>query len=237
MKNQILLIALILLTITSCKKDDPGPSYSFDKSDLVLFRNGTTQLKVTGATTEVFKYTSNNDNIASVSSTGLITGNRVGKTIIRVAYNNYKDSCNVSIMPLYNTFVEPITEFGISKSYLKSKEKRILYTESATIAIYKGSREEKYVSYFFENDKLTSSAAILSSSYSSAIGSYMAERYVIVSLSPVLGYSVDNKFMVGTSLSADLDWFVFYMPHTNKSSKINSQINDASKKFSELLTK
>lgn len=237
MKNKILLIALILLAFLSCKKDDPGPSYSLDKDELVLVSKGTSQLGVMGATTEVFTYTSENELIASVSSSGLITGKRVGETFIRASFNDYKDSCKVSVMPIYNTFVEPITEFGISKSEIKSKEKRILYTESATIAIFEGGREEKYVAYFFENNKLTSSAAILSSAYSSALGSYMAERYVIVSLSPVFGYSVDNKFTVGTSLTDDLDWFVFYMPNTTKSAKINSQSSDAIRKFSELLTK
>lgn len=239
MKKQILLFVLIVLMSVSCKKDDPKPSYSLNKKVLALVQNGTGQLAITGSTTEVFTYTSKNDLIASVSSGGLVTGERVGITTINVSCNGYIDSCIVAMVPLYNTFVEPITSFGISKSAVKSKETRTLYGETEDIIIYEGSLLEQYVSYFFEGGKLTSSAVILDSKYSSALGSYLGERYVMRSVSPILGYSVDDKFMVGAILDDDLDWFILYMPNDDsKSASLKSQTNSLLKKYkSEIINR
>lgn len=227
MKNKFLLFAFIVLMVVSCKKDDPKPSYSLSKNELTLFKDGTNQLEITGATTEVFTYTSKNDLIASVDEKGMITGERVGETSINVSCNGYIDSCIVSIMPKYRTFEEPITSFGISKSEVKAKETRKLYTEGEDIIIYEGSILEEYVSYFFDDGKLTVSAVILDSKYSSVLGGYLAERYLMASVSPIFGYSVDNKFMVGATLEDvqnSLSWWVAYVPHdSNKSTSIKSQ--------------
>lgn len=232
MKNKILVIALILLALSSCKKDDPGPSYSLDKKELVLVSKGTSQLSVTGATTEVFTYTSKNDLIAAVSTSGLITGKRVGETMIRVSLGTYKDSCKVAVSPLYNTFAEPITSFGLSKAEVKAKEKRTLIAETDAALLYSGSIQEKQVMYTFTDGKLKYSVVILSSAYSSAIGSYMAERYVIISVSPAIGYAVDKSFYVGADLQSNFDWWVLYYQYTGtKSATINSQFYDLKRTY------
>lgn len=226
MKKNLIISLLIFTILFSCKKDE-DPVFTLDSATTVLTSGGTHQIVIKGSTTEKFTYKSDNDFIATVDESGLITGKRVGETVIKVSGNGFIGECKSTINPLYNTFNEPITSFGIKRSEVKSKETRTIFTETETITIYKGSLREKYVAYFFENGILTHSAVILSSAYSSALGSYMAERYVIVSVDPVLAYSVDYKFMVGTSLTDDLDWFVMYMPKdNNKAAHISSRAKE-----------
>lgn len=111
--------------------------------------------------------------VATIDANGLITGKRVGETTIKVSGNNFSGACTVSISPLYNTFIEPITQFGISKNEVKAKETRTLLSEVETAMLFKGNTEEKYAMYVFENGKLKSSLIVLASSYSSVLGSYI----------------------------------------------------------------
>ena len=216
--KRLLLLALIITLFVRCKKED-AIKYTLNKDEVTSIAGGSFQLSITGATTEIFTYSSDNSLIASIDANGLIKGKRVGETTIKVSGNNFNGVCKVSISPLYNTFKEPITSFGISKSAVKAKETRTLVNEIDGALLFNGGTQEKYVMYVFENDKLTTSTIIISSSYSSVLGSYLAERYVIVSLSPVLGYSTDNKFAVGTDLQSNLDWWVMYFPYTVSKSK------------------
>lgn len=228
--NSLMLIVLIAC-VTGCKKE---PSYSLNKESVTLTSSGTFQLSIEGGVTGNFTYVSDNSLIAEIDANGLIKGKRVGETTIKVSGNNFSGACKVTISPLYNTFKEPITSFGISKSEVKAKETRTLLSEVETAMLFKGNTEEKYAMYVFENGKLTSSLIVLSSSYSSVLGSYIAERYVIVSLSPILGYSIDKKFAVGVELQSSLDWWVIYFPYTITAGKA-SLITSKSLQFKSLL--
>ena len=225
------MLIVFIACVTSCKKE---PSYSLNKEAVTLTSSGTFQLSIQGGAAETFSYVSDNSLVATIDANGLITGKRVGETTIKVSGNNFTGACTVSISPLYNTFIEPITQFGISKNEVKSKETRTLLTEVETAMLFKGNTEEKYAMYVFENGKLTSSLIVLASSYSSVLGSYIAERYVIASLSPILGYSIDKKFAVGVELQSSLDWWVIYFPYTLTLAK-TSLITSKSLQFKSLL--
>ena len=228
--NALMLIVFIAC-VTGCKKE---PSYSLNKEAVTLTSSGTFQLSIEGGAAETFTYASDNSLVATIDANGLITGKRVGETTIKVSGNNFSGACTVSISPLYNTFKEPITQFGISKNEVKAKEIRTLLNETQTGLLFKGGTEETYAVYLFENNKYTAGCIMLSSSYSSVLGSYIAERYVIVSLSPIIGYSIDKKFAVNVELQSSLDWWVLYFPYTITSAK-TSLITSKSLQFQSLL--
>ena len=237
MKNKLLVIALLLVMFAGCTKDDPEPVLSLNSNSITLFSNGSNQLVVNNATTEKFTYTSDNSLIASVDDNGLITGERVGETTIKVSGTGFNGECKVAIKPLYNTFVEPITTFGISKSEVKAKETRIIYQESDNLIVYTGNVFERYAVYHFENGKLSSSMIVLSTAYTTELGKYIAERYVVVSVSPVLALGTSKTFAVGTSLESTSYWAVLYFPYdSTKSASIKSHTTSILGKFqSELL--
>jgi len=227
----VLMLMVFIVCVSGCKKE---PSYTLNKEAVTLTSSGTFQLSIEGGAAETFTYASDNNLVATIDASGLITGKRVGETTIKVSGNNFSGACTVSITPQYNTFKEPITQFGISKNEVKEKETRTLINETEKGLLFKGGTEETYAAYLFENNKLTSGCIMLSSSYSSVLGIYIAERYFIASLSPSLGYSIDKKFAVGVELQSSLDWWVIYFPYTLTSAKI-SLITSKSLQFKSLL--
>lgn len=68
----------------------------FSKTSLSLDVKQTYQLKISG-TSQKIKWSSDNNSIASVSSTGKVTAKKQGKTTIRACVGNSKFSCKVSI--------------------------------------------------------------------------------------------------------------------------------------------
>jgi len=123
------MLIVFITCVTGCKKE---PSYSLNKEAVTLTSSGTFQLSIEGGAAETFSYVSDNSLVATIDANGLITGKRVGKTTIKVSGNNFSGACTVSISPLYNTFIEPITQFGISKNEVKAKETRTLLSEVET---------------------------------------------------------------------------------------------------------
>lgn len=228
MKKQVFLFCIVaLLFATGCKKET---TYSLNKESIILTSKGTFQLTVQGGAGN-FTYTSDNPLVAEVDAGGQITGKRVGQTSIKVS-GDFNGTCIVAISPLYFTFVEPITEFGLSKNQIKAKETRTYGSETNDGVLFMGSINEKYVLYLFENDKMTSSGVVLSSTYSSALGSYMAERYVLASADPFIAYSITKSFCVYPVLQTSLEWYVFYLPYTLKSVSLNTNL-----KYRELISK
>ena len=80
MQKVIFYLAVILSVcmFSSCSKDDDF-SISLNEKEIVLHVDATQQLKATG---EVSKWSSENDFIASVSESGMVTANHVGETRI-----------------------------------------------------------------------------------------------------------------------------------------------------------
>ncbi len=230
MKNQLFLICITLLFVSSCKKDK---TYSLGTKNLSVIRNGNAQISIVGGT-GTFNYVSSNTLIAEVSTTGMITGKRVGAVTISIN-GDLNDSCKVSVLPTYNVFKEPLTNWGISISEVKAKESRLLKSEVTGGLLYAGGSSETFVLYLFDsnnNYKLNGCVVSVSPQYTSALASFLIERYVIVSADPVLGYSPLKTFSFGSELQTDLNWWVIYFPYTLKSADLNF-----SQKYKELLLK
>ncbi|HEY5591822.1 MAG TPA: Ig-like domain-containing protein [Paludibacter sp.] len=227
MKNQIILFCVtVLLVSVSCKKETP---YSLNKVVVSLVADATSQLSVDGGSGN-FIYASDNPLIAEVNTEGLITAKRVGETKITVS-GDFNGVCAVAVLPLFNIFKEPITTWGLSIDDIKAKESRILKTEIDGALLYTGSINENYVMYMFDsNNKLSSCGVIVSPQYTSALASFLIERYVIVSASPTLGYSPLMTFSFGAELQTNLDWWVLYFPYTLKSANL-----ELSQKYKALL--
>lgn len=81
---------------TQITVEDPKLS----KTSLNLDVKQTYQLKISGTSQKV-KWLSDNNSIASVSSTGKITAKKQGKTTIRACVGGMKFSCKISIKKLF----------------------------------------------------------------------------------------------------------------------------------------
>ena len=78
----VLMLIVFIACVTSCKKE---PSYSLNKEAVTLTSSGTFQLSIEGGAAETFTYASDNNLVATIDASGLITGKRVGETTIKVS--------------------------------------------------------------------------------------------------------------------------------------------------------
>ena len=77
-----MLAFLPMALFTSCSSDeDSGNNLKLDKSELVLYHDGTHTLKVLG-NSDRLSFKSENPMVASVDEYGKITGNCIGNTTI-----------------------------------------------------------------------------------------------------------------------------------------------------------
>lgn len=98
-------------------------------------------------------------------------------------------------------YVEPITQFGISVHQLKELETHRLKTEKDTELAFEGEDMVDLYMYLLDDSYLLkSSAAMVSTAYSSVMGEFLAEKYVPI--------GVDTEDLNVYYVSKDLDIFV-----------------------------
>ncbi len=184
MQKEIFYLAVMLSVcmFSSCSCNDDAP-ISLSEKEVTLKVDATLQLK---ATEEVSKWSSENNFIASVSESGMVTANHVGETRIMAQGANGSAFCNVTIKPQYTYYIEPLCKEGVTKEDVKRCETRKLHTESADGLFYDGENSAvSAVAYKFDtNGKLNFVMLMLPHHYSTTLASqlinFLLERYIPV---------------------------------------------------------
>lgn len=212
----MLLCTAISFCFLSCSKDE---ECSINTTSISLTSDGTYAL-IVSPSGDGWTFESENDLIASVSSTGLITANYVGTTtiIVKNEAKGFSAKCTVTVNPIYLMFREPSTNFGATKSTIKAFEKRSLYKEDVGTLTYLG--ENAFITsaiYLFENSILTGSGVQIPTSFSSLVGSFYGERYIYLYTSDsniITMISPDYKTIVGIEVYSISYIFVVYFKNT-----------------------
>lgn len=176
MKNLFICLALAS-ALMACKKE---PVLTLEQTTASLKSGENFSINATGF--DSYTFTSQDEYVAKVSATGVVTAQRIGKTSIIVKAEDKVAYFNVDVVPVYNLFAEPTMEWGMSREQLISKlgtpasstADGVGYSNSSTIA--------PYSVYLFDSKGLSVSAILVNSNYSSQLGSFMAERYLLVSI-------------------------------------------------------
>lgn len=233
MKNYLLFLLTVfcLITFFGCEKE--VIPLSLTTTTTSLKSSQTFNLVLTPDTTGCV-YESENSFIASVSSTGVITARRVGETniIIKNSAKGFTAKCKVTVTPQYNLFKEPCLTFGATKSTIKSYEKRTINIENSTSLIYNGENQYLYLSaYSFENSLYTINLCFVPNTYASLLGSFVAERYVLVSTdlndNSFAMISPDQQIIVIVKVFSTLYSYVGYSASGLTSQKIKSMKSNA----------
>ena len=225
--------AIVSLTLfAACSKDD-GDGFNITSSKSVeLTSQKTSQIECSDSKAT---YASENEYVATVSATGLITGKRIGETYIDV---NGQKSIKVSVTPVCTQFTEPQFLFGATKdevytkvgtSYSLSNESGIAYTTT-------NDRVRGYL-YLLKDGKVSSVVMVVSSSYFSSLTDFLLERYAPATFSEenytvlyVNALTADKITMIiGEQVYSASIIYVAYLPYTN--SKSRSATNSESVKL------
>lgn len=214
--KKILFLLTAALLIAGCSKDEEGKLQLSDKQ-VSLYSGETKQITVS----ENAVWGSRSEFVAKVSENGLITGNHVGKTIISATSENGEALCEVEVRAKYNTFMEPVLDFGASKSTIKSKESRQITKDSSDGLGYSGENSAvRGVAYLFSNDKLKSAALAINYPYAEQTANYLIERYQVVGENNGLYVFINNdmdKYNMGVTLSVENRYLlIIYVPQTPK---------------------
>ncbi|KAA6351254.1 hypothetical protein EZS27_001400 [termite gut metagenome] len=204
-KNLLILVMLLpLVTFSGCSKNDEE-KLKLDKSEISLYYEETE--KITANKSDL-QWSSENEFIAEVDNEGLVIGGHVGETYITARSEWGEARCKVEIKAKYNLFDDLIIEFGKSRAYIKSQEKRVLISDDEKELIYKlSSSSSDHVVYFFGTSGLEASTVIikLPNPLTENITNYLLERFQFIDSNDEKTYFSFNKnsIYIGYSVYAD----------------------------------
>ena len=207
--------------LVACGKDDEEDNFTVDKQSITLTHDATETVIASANAT----WTSDNEFVATVGNNGVITGNHVGEATITATSGGQSKTVKVTVKPKYNTITEPVIDFGLSKSEIKSKISGTPDTEEDYTLNYKISKSELLMYMFDESTgKLESSAwgsiDALSIVPSELVG-FLTERYQpITSKDNYYFFANSNKLetatMVVTFTIIKGNLLIMYTPYEHK---------------------
>lgn len=187
MKKTFKLIGLVLLAvmsfgITACGSDDEDDGVDTTPITMIAGDEKTVQGADTISTSNKFVvYTSKNT----------VHGWHVGEATLLV---NGKKTISVTVSPKYHLYNEPVLNWGCDVYYVKSHQKQGSLSSKSTNnqLMYEDAGAATALMYLFENGKLKSVGAMVSTNYTSQYSSFLAERYLMIPT-----YKGENMYFVG----------------------------------------
>jgi hypothetical protein len=168
-----------LFVFTACVSEGDNTALVLNEDELTLYYEDETQLTADDAAT--IAWHSEDEFVASVDEDGLVTAEHVGQTFITATTNDDSAQCMVEVKPQYHTYVEPVFDFGASKSSIQMQEYRTLERETEDALLFSpDSPEIEGVAYVFENGRMSSSAVFVNLFSSLEATKFLMERYLVV---------------------------------------------------------
>lgn len=231
--SKALLFLFIISCSASCKKADEPLSLKTTSANLTSTK--TIKLNVTpSASGCVFE--SENEYIASVSSTGLVTAHLLGETYITVnnTEKGFTAKCKVTVQGEHSLYKVPYLDFGISRKAIKNYETRNLYQEDDTSIVYIGENSSiNAVFYLMDNADYYESICLVSAANPAQFEHFIYERYCLLDTDNEFRtlMTPDSKTLVGIESGIIIDSDPFYAVYyvafpTSKSKEIFKQNSD-----------
>lgn len=181
-------------------------------------------------------YLSSNTYLADVSAIGLLTANKVGKTLVEVSSNNCVIEVPVEVMGRYNVYPDPILDWSLSQSDLIeiAGEPDKVYTSSIEYANY--SDQAPAIAYLFTpGDSLMCAMVIVLAISADDLSAYMNERFVFDTEED--GLSVyrnaheekDVSLLIGVFAGGGDSLMVLYMGYEYSETKSSQSVSMALK--------
>lgn len=177
------IFAVLSLGITACNSSDDDED-SVDTTPISLYAGNDKEIQ--GAE----EITVSNRFVATASKNS-VHGWHVGETTLLV---NGKKTISITVLPKQRLYNNPICEWGCSMDYVKKNQKQgtLNSKSTSTLLAYEDAGGATLLAYNFENDKLKNVMAVISTNHTSALGEYLAERYLMMSQ-----YKGKNMYFAG----------------------------------------
>lgn len=238
MKKLILVLAVLVLVLTSCSKDDDGSKITLDENIVELYSNQEYNIN---ATSDIpLAYESNNEYVAIIDN-GKIIGKRIGEATIKVSNGKNTENINVTVKAKYNTYPDPFLGFGTPKNEIIAKFGTPKAESDNSIGYDNFSNKAPVIMFLFDkNNKLEATGVMVKTSYSSELGDFLAERYAFASYLPesytiAMANGLDEKSItmgVGAKVYNLSYWLVTYFPFSFTKSIVQNNYS-----FDELIKK
>ena len=166
-----LLLSAVAVLLTGCEKENDyaGAGSSVNVPSQITVKVG--QTYNLGSTKS---WQSSKEFVATVSNTGIVTGQHVGDCTVSCP----NGSCRVSVKANINLYNDPITQWGLSKSQVIAQQGyNYQETESGDLAYETGSSIAPYLGYSFENGGLSMTILFVKTSYTNQVVDHLSERY------------------------------------------------------------
>ena len=230
MKKYLFLLLLLstCFGFTACGDDDDEKDDGIDTSPITLTAGK--DKVITGADT-----ISTSNRFVAYGTKNTVHAWHVGEASLIV---NGKKTISITVYPLYYLYDDPICKWGCSMDYVKQNQKQgtISSKSDSKYLIYENAGGATFLVYEFDNGKLLDVMTFVSTSHTSTLGSYLAERYLLLPM-----YKGDKTYYAGmdgldddsakTYVIMDLydvnTWTVYYTSSTTTRSNVpNSKIKE-----------
>lgn len=169
----IMMVTTMNVGFISCGGDDNNDEI-IDVTPISMYSDG--QKSIEGADT----ITCSNRFVAYTRG-NTVYGFHVGEALLNV---NGKKTVKLTVLPKYSLYDDPICNWGCGKDYVKSNQKQGKLSSKSTdeTLIYENAGGATALMYHFENGKLKSIGAIVSTNHASQYADYLTERYLMLPL-------------------------------------------------------
>lgn len=223
MKKLLFLMVMSLSMVAvliGCEKKDEKSKLSLSSTSVEMKFGEFKSLMVmnVGVGTSAVQWMSEDDFVATVDQSGNMKAEHIGTTNVVATVDGEHLSCAVTVVATYNSFVEPVVEWGASTSTVKSAEKRVLLEEQAGLITYKDPKIES-IMYSFEGNKLTASAALVSLDFNvKELVTFLSERHTALGTSGDMSVwrSKDGKTGIVVSVER-YGMLIMYIPSDSAS--------------------
>lgn len=222
MKRRFLFcgFSLFLLFIGCDKVEEQRKILEVSPTEIAVYSNGTAQLS-TNVNDAI--YSSKDTYYASVEPSGLVTGKKVGKTEIMVSSSNGSMNIPVTILPQYTLYPDMDGLIGKTLSDI-TKVMGSNYTTSSTTSgdtMYTYKQPTTYatgIGFTLKSGKCSSIIVAVSTSYTSMISKYLAERYNIVGMQNDYYFFLNHgeEVTIALTVYSSSAIAVMYMENTSK---------------------
>ena len=167
--SAIAMIVMMSLGMVSCGSDDDDSGID---TTPVSFFCGDKKL-IEGADT-----IASANKFVAYGKGNTLTGYHVGQTTVTV---NGKKKIPVTVNALYHLYDDPVCEWGCDLNYVKDHQKQGTVSSKSTtnMYVYENAGGASLLSYNFENGKLKSVLAMVSTNHTSTLADYLLERFIM----------------------------------------------------------